>query len=111
MSSDTDNTIFNAKSQLLWKILSASLIPALVWVNAISNDVAVLKSRVDAIDETVSKINTELSEVSRITTENSVRLQSIHESLIRIHDSIKETRGDLRALNTRLLNQSPTGNP
>lgn len=108
MSSDRESNPLNVKSEIVWKALSACLIPALVWVNSISNDVAVLKSRVDAVEETVGKINTELSEVRRITTENSVRLQSIHESLIRVLDSIKETRGDLRALNTRLL-QPPQG--
>ena len=93
----------NVKSELVWKALSASLIPALIWVNSISNDVAVLKSRISQAESSINAMTTELSEVSKTTTQNATKLEAIQQSLRVLHQSLSDTRQDLRILNTRLL--------
>lgn len=93
------------KAEIIWKGLSAALIPVLVWVNAISNDVAVLKSRIDQAESSITKMSGELQEVSKTTTQNATKLEAIQKSLEIIHKSIDGTREDIRVLNTRLLGE------
>jgi septal ring factor EnvC (AmiA/AmiB activator) len=93
----------SVKSDLIWKGLSACLIPALVWVNSISNDVAVLKSRVEQAETSINKMSENLKEVSTTTTQNAAKLEAIKTSLQQIHTAITDTRSDIRILNTRLL--------
>ena len=91
------------KTDVVWKVLSAGLFPALIWVNSISNDVAVLNSRLSQAESSLSKMSEDLKAVSQTTTANAVKLEAIQASLDRLHGSIAETRSDLRVLNTRLL--------
>lgn len=97
------STLNNTKNEIVWKALSAALLPVLVWVNAISNDVAVLKSRINQAETSITAMATELTDVSKTTTKNATKLEAIQYSLDKLHESIKETRGDIRVLNTRLL--------
>lgn len=94
----------SVKSDIFWKGLSACLLPAIIWVNSISNDVAVLKSRVEQAESSIQTINTNLTEVSKTTTQNAAKLEAIQAVLVKIDKDITDTRADLRVLNTRLLN-------
>ena len=97
-------TEISVKSDLIWKGLSACLIPAVVWLNSISNDVAVLKSRVEQAESSINTMTTKLGEISTTTTTNTAKLEAIQNSLVKIDKDITDTRSDLRILNTRLLN-------
>tara|TARA_R110000824_G_scaffold308050_1_gene495591 strand:+ start:330 stop:659 length:330 start_codon:yes stop_codon:yes gene_type:complete len=107
--SNLDDLSNHTKSDLIWKILSVGLVPALIWVNAISNDVAVLNVRVEQAESSIKDMAEDLRDVSKTTTQNASKLEAIQESLTRVHTSISETRKDLRVLNTRLLGETLGG--
>jgi septal ring factor EnvC (AmiA/AmiB activator) len=96
-------SLVDLKGDIIWKVLSVGLFPALLWVNSISNDMAVVNSRLSIAEDSIKSMGDDIKEVSKTTTANAVKLEAIQSSLDRLHQSITETRADLRAINTRLL--------
>jgi methyl-accepting chemotaxis protein len=94
------------KTDLIWKLCAAGLAPALLWINTISNDVAVLKARLDNTQNAVDSAAEDIKALSKTTTANAVTLGSITVTLDRIDKRMEETRTDIRALNTRLFTGS-----
>tara|TARA_B100001057_G_scaffold464384_1_gene519525 strand:- start:539 stop:853 length:315 start_codon:yes stop_codon:yes gene_type:complete len=91
------------KIDLIWKVCAAGLVPSLLWINAISNDVAVLKARLDNTESALDSAAQDIKELSKTTIANAATLGSISVTLNRIDKRMEETRADIRALNTRLL--------
>jgi phage-related tail protein len=91
------------KTDLIFKALSAGIIPAMMWVNALSSDVAVLKSRLEAVESTVDKMGEDLNKAAKTTHENAIKLEAITQSLNQIHTMLAETRQEIRTLNNSLL--------
>ena len=96
-----------AQTELMFKILSATILPALVWVNSLSSDIAVLKSRLETAETSIERMTLDLSKTAQTTHENAIKLESISVSLQQIHSLISETRTDVRALNQRLQGVTP----
>lgn len=91
------------KSDLMWKILAASVLPSLMWVNSISSQLAVAEKSLMSLEKRVSNLEEESKTTGRLVVQNASRLQSIAETLTRIHQTLDDTRSDIRSINQRLL--------
>jgi len=93
----------STKADLIWKACAACFVPALIWINSLSNDLAVLKARLEAAENSLDSAAAEIKSLNKTTTANAATLASISKTLERIDKRIEDTRADIRVLNTRLL--------
>jgi|13_taG_2_1085334.scaffolds.fasta_scaffold20591_4 hypothetical protein len=80
----------------IFKVLAAGTVPALIWVNSLSIQNAVLETTVSNLDQRVSDLEVEQKRVSSVITENQASLREVHVTVKFIKDLLVEIRGDLR---------------
>ena len=82
--------------ELIFKVLSASIVPALIWVNSISVDTALLKQRVDAADSRLKQLETDQKTTLDTVRENQANLKELKGIMGIVQDLLKEIRDDLK---------------
>ncbi len=80
----------------VFKILAAGTVPALLWVNSLSVQNAVLETTVSNLSKQVSDVEVEQKRVSAVITENQASLREVHVTVKFIKDLLVEIRSDLR---------------
>jgi len=80
----------------IFKILAAGTVPALLWVNSLSVQNAVLETTVSNLSKQVSDVEVEQKRVSAVITENQASLREVHVTVKFIKDLLVEIRSDLR---------------
>ena len=56
-------SLVDLKGDIIWKVLSVGLFPALLWVNSISNDMAVVNSRLSIAEDSIKSMGDDIKEV------------------------------------------------
>lgn len=67
----------NINADLVFKILSACLVPAMLWVNSLSVDIALLKRELDANKARLEKVETRQEKILEGVQENQIALKSM----------------------------------
>ncbi len=80
----------------VFKILAAGTVPALLWVNSLSVQNAILETTVSNLSKQVSDVEVEQKRVSAVITENQASLREVHVTVKFIKDLLVEIRSDLR---------------
>jgi len=83
----------------VFKVLAAGTVPALIWVNSLSVQNAVLVKTVENLDQRVSELEAEQKRVNKVITENQASLREVHVTVKFIKDLLVEIRSDLRRQN------------
>ena len=82
----------NKLVDVLFKVLSAGLLPAAMWINALSVDVAVLKAHVASNTERIVALETDLKESNRKIQANEVGLGELTKMLEFVRELLTEIR-------------------
>ncbi len=67
----------NVNMDLVFKVLSACLLPAMIWVNSLSVDIALLKRELDANKARLEKVETRQEKILAGVQENQIALKSM----------------------------------
>ena len=78
------------------KILSMGVIPALLWVNSVSVDMALVGAKLEASKGRIERLESSLSKLTTEVSNNSGELREIKATLTLIHELVREIRADLR---------------
>ena len=81
---------------LLFKVLSAGLIPAAIWINALSVDVALLKSRLDSNRERLEKVELQQASILRGVNETQLSLKGIVITVNFMKDLLTEIKSEYK---------------
>lgn len=64
-------------SDLVFKLLSACLLPAMVWVNSLSVDIALLKKELETNKSRIEKVEEQQGKILEGVKENQIALKSM----------------------------------
>lgn len=67
----------NVNVDLVFKVLSVCLVPAMIWVNSLSVDVALLKREIDTNNTRLEKVETRQEKILAGVQENQISLKSM----------------------------------
>ena len=67
----------NINTDLVFKILSAGLLPAMIWVNSLSVDIALLKRELQTNQSRIDKVEAQQQEILELVKENQISLKSM----------------------------------
>ena len=67
----------NITTDLVFKILSAGLLPAMIWVNSLSVDIALLKRELETNQSRIDKVEAQQQEILELVKENQISLKSM----------------------------------
>ena len=69
----------NNKSMMdvFFKFLSAGLVPAAIWINSLSVDVALLKNRLESAEKRLDKVEAQQQKILEGVKENQIALKSM----------------------------------
>lgn len=67
----------NVNIDLVFKVLSACLVPAMIWVNSLSVDLALLKRELEANKARLEKVETRQEKILTGVQENQIALKSM----------------------------------
>lgn len=67
----------NVNIDLVFKVLSACLLPAMIWVNSLSVDIALLKRELDSSKARLDKVETRQEKILAGVQENQIALKSM----------------------------------
>lgn len=67
----------NVNVDLVFKVLSACLLPAMIWVNSLSVDIALLKRELDSSKARLDKVETRQEKILTGVQENQIALKSM----------------------------------
>lgn len=81
---------------LLFKVLSAGLIPAAIWINALSVDMALLKAEVSANRSRIEKVEAQQEEILRGVNETQIALKGIVITVNFMKDILTEMKSEYR---------------
>ena len=95
------------KADLIWKGCAALIVPAFMWITSISSQLAVSQQALQDMKARVASLESDAQSTSRLVVQNASRLEGIAETLERIHQTMSETRSDIRSINQRLLGRQP----
>lgn len=73
----TGEVVMNVNMDLVFKILSACLIPAMMWVNSLSVDVALLQREIETNTTRLEKVETRQEKILAGVQENQISLKSM----------------------------------
>lgn len=62
---------------LVFKILSAGLLPAMIWVNSLSVDIALLKRELETSQSRINKVEAQQEKILELVKENQIALKSM----------------------------------
>jgi hypothetical protein len=69
--------IMNINMDLVFKILSAGLLPAMIWVNSLSVDIALLKRELESNESRIEKVEAQQEKILELVKENQISLKSM----------------------------------
>lgn len=69
--------IMNINTDLVFKILSAGLLPAMIWVNSLSVDIALLKRELETNQGRIEKVEAQQEKILELVKENQISLKSM----------------------------------
>lgn len=81
---------------LLFKVLSAGLIPAAIWINSLSVDMALLKAEVSANRGRIEKVEAQQEEILRGVNETQIALKGIVITVNFMKDILTEMKSEYR---------------
>lgn len=67
----------NINTDLVFKILSAGLLPAMIWVNSLSVDIALLKRELETSQGRIEKVEAQQEKILELVKENQIALKSM----------------------------------
>jgi|11BtaG_2_1085332.scaffolds.fasta_scaffold00166_5 hypothetical protein len=67
----------NINTDLVFKILSAGLLPAMIWVNSLSVDIALLKRELETNETRIHKVESQQEKILELVKENQISLKSM----------------------------------
>ena len=67
----------NINMDLVFKILSAALLPALIWVNSLSVDIPLLNMELKTNQSRIHKVETQQEKILELVKENQIALKSM----------------------------------
>jgi len=67
----------NINTDLVFKILSAGLLPAMIWVNSLSVDIALLKRELETSQGRIEKVEAQQEKILELVKENQISLKSM----------------------------------
>lgn len=67
----------NINTDLVFKILSAGLLPAMIWVNSLSVDIALLKRELETNQGRIEKVEAQQEKILELVKENQISLKSM----------------------------------
>lgn len=67
----------NINMDLVFKILSAGLLPAMIWVNSLSVDIALLKRELETSQSRINKVEAQQEKILELVKENQIALKSM----------------------------------
>jgi hypothetical protein len=73
----TGEVVMNVNMDLAFKILSVCLIPAMMWVNSLSVDVALLQREIETNTTRLEKVETRQEKILAGVQENQISLKSM----------------------------------
>ena len=79
---------------LLFKVLSAGLIPAAIWINSLSVDVALLKEQIDSNRGRLAKVEAQQEEILRGINENQLALKGVVITMNFMKDLLTEIKNE-----------------
>lgn len=80
------------KVDLFFKILSAGLIPAALWINSLSIDVALLKSEAESAKRRLDKVEAQQEKILEGIKENQIALKSLNVTITFMKDLLTEIK-------------------
>ena len=81
--------------ELASRILSLAVIPTLIWVNSVSVDLALLKSRAEVIESRVKRLEDNQTSLTRDVANNSGTLREIKATLTIVHELVRDIRANM----------------
>lgn len=81
---------------LLFKVLSAGLIPAAIWINSLSVDMALLKAEVSANRSRIEKVEAQQEEILKGVNETQIALKGIVITVNFMKDILTEMKSEYR---------------
>lgn len=81
---------------LLFKVLSAGLIPAAIWINSLSVDMALLKAEVSANRGRIEKVEAQQEEILKGVNETQIALKGIVITVNFMKDILTEMKSEYR---------------
>jgi hypothetical protein len=69
--------VMNINTDLVFKILSAGLLPAMIWVNSLSVDIALLKRELESNESRIEKVEAQQEKILELVKENQISLKSM----------------------------------
>lgn len=82
--------------EIVFKVLSAGLLPALIWVNSLSVDIAILKKQVESHETSISTLKEEQKSIHDGVKENQASLRELNVSIIFMKDILTDIREELK---------------
>ena len=67
----------NINMDIVFKVMSAGLIPAMLWVNSQSVDIALLKRELESNKTRLDKVEAQQSKILQGVTDNQIALKSM----------------------------------
>jgi len=67
----------NVNTDVIFKAMSVGLLPAMLWVNSQSVDIALLKSELNSSNKRIEKIETQQGKIMEGIKENQIALKSM----------------------------------
>lgn len=81
---------------LLFKVLAAGLIPAAIWINSLSVDVALLKEQVQSSQRRLDKVEEQQENILRGVNENQIALKGMVITINFVKDLLTEIKEEYR---------------
>ena len=81
---------------LLFKVLSADLIPAAIWINSLSVEMALLKSQVGSNRDRIEKVEAQQEKILRGVNETQISLKGIVITVNFMKDILTEMKSEYR---------------
>jgi len=81
---------------LLFKVLSAGLIPAAIWINSLSVEMALLKSQVGSNRDRIEKVEAQQEKILRGVNETQISLKGIVITVNFMKDILTEMKSEYR---------------
>lgn len=81
---------------LLFKVLSTGLIPAAIWINALSVDMALLKAEVSSNRARIEKVEAQQEEILKGVNETQIALKGIVITVNFMKDILTEMKSEYR---------------
>ena len=82
--------------ELIFKVLSACIVPALIWVNSISVNTALLTQKMEAAERRLDQLETDQRTALHTVRENQANLRELKGIMGIVQDLLKEIRDDIK---------------